>query len=322
MKTHLTLFLLVLALLGWSNANAKIWRINNTPGAKADFTNPQPAHDGASSGDTLHIEGSQNNYSDLTVTKPLVIIGNGYFLGENGELQANRLTSTINQLFFNAGSAGSTVMGMTLINLFVRTSNIVVSRNRVTTYLFLDISSPASNILVNQNYLNVMQQNNAQSVSDLLITNNYFGGPVSFPASFIPLLQNNIFSNNVNVHNATLTNNIMREGTFTPNNSTFTNNVGNATQFGTANNNKSNVNMGDVFVGATGNSTDGQYKLKQNSPASGAGAGGTDAGMFGGTKPYVLSGIPPVPAIYSFTVPATGSNTTPLNVVLKVRSNP
>ena len=50
----------------------------------------------------------------------------------------------------------------------------------------------------------------------------------------------------------------------------------------------------------------------------GAGVSGTDCGIFGGTIPYVLSGLPDIPAIYYFTL-FNISNT--LNVSLKVKSH-
>ncbi|HNU87663.1 MAG TPA: hypothetical protein PKJ94_05215, partial [Ferruginibacter sp.] len=89
------------------NTSAKIWRINNT-GVPADFTSPQTAVNSASvvNGDTLHIEASGASYGGLTLTKQLVIIGNGYLLGTlganaNPDLQANPATSLLSSVLFN-----------------------------------------------------------------------------------------------------------------------------------------------------------------------------------------------------------------------------
>ena len=68
-------------------------------------------------------------------------------------------------------------------------------------------------------------------------------------------------------------------------------------------------------------STDGKWKLKAGSPGIGAGFGGTDCGIFGGSEPYVLSGIPPIPTIYSLTAPAVGEKNTGLPIQIKVKSN-
>src|SRR5262245_37400294 len=99
------LLLIVNALLVL-NSSAKIWRINNS-GVPADFTKPQLANNSASvlNGDTLHIEPSGASYGSLTVTKQLIIIGNGYLLGTlgsnaNPDLQANPATSLLSSVLF------------------------------------------------------------------------------------------------------------------------------------------------------------------------------------------------------------------------------
>ena len=87
------------------------------------------------------------------------------------------------------------------------------------------------------------------------------------------------------------------------------------------NGNQLNVNMNDVFVCYTNCaafSADGRYQLKALSPAIGAGSNGEDCGMFGGTDPYVLSGMPPVPAIYYFNY---NFNNSTINVDMKVKSH-
>ncbi len=92
-------------------------------------------------------------------------------------------------------------------------------------------------------------------------------------------------------------------------------------QFGIENGNQSNVDMTTVFVGEEGNSTDGQYQLKQGSPAIGAGYDGEDCGAFGGATPYILSGLPAIPAIYFFISPAVGSSATGLSVQIKAKAH-
>lgn len=80
----------------------------------------------------------------------------------------------------------------------------------------------------------------------------------------------------------------------------------------------------DVFVGYSDQGTysnDGRWALKSGSPAKGAGAGGTDAGIFGGTNPYKLSGIPRIPSFYKLTAPSTNTSTNPYTITFSVRSN-
>ena len=65
---------------------------------------------------------------------------------------------------------------------------------------------------------------------------------------------------------------------------------------------------------------DKNFILKAGSPAIGAGAGGIDAGAFGGPSPYHLSVQPNVPAIYKLVAPAvvTGAS---LTVTVSTKSN-
>lgn len=116
----------------------------------------------------------------------------------------------------------------------------------------------------------------------------------------------------------------MYNGTLGGSGNLVSNNIGNATQFGTADGNQQNVDMTTVFVGTGSN--DGYYKLKVGSPAIGAGYGSTvqnpvDAGMFGGSTSYVLSGLPAIPSIYFFANQPVGSNSDPIDVQIKVKSN-
>ena len=90
---------------------------------------------------------------------------------------------------------------------------------------------------------------------------------------------------------------------------------------GTENGNQSNVDMSTVFVGAGEGSTDGQWQLAENSPAIGAGLGGVDLGAFGGPTPYVLSGLPSMPAIYFLNAPISGSTNSGLQVQLKAKGH-
>jgi len=71
----------------------------------------------------------------------------------------------------------------------------------------------------------------------------------------------------------------------------------------TGNNNLFAVNMDNVFVGGAYNaarlySDDERFRLKGGSPGIGAGLDGVDVGIFGGSYPYRLSGMAPVPSTY------------------------
>lgn len=351
-----TLLLVVsLVLLVCLNATAKIWRVNNTIGITADFTTLQAAHDGAAAGDTLHVEGSPNNYSTLTFTKKLIVIGPGYYLSENPNTQAFTQSAKVSAFYFQPGSNGSIIMGLDFEGngIAIYTNDIVIRRNRfcsasgnifdysmgtISLYYNSNIggSAPVNNIIISENFGIRVDVNYAST--GLLISNNYMGyygytgdnttgQCLVLQTNAVAIVQNNIFRRGrITAYNSNFSNNIMVAGSFEGTGNLVSNNLANAEQFGTTNGNQGNIVMANVFVGAgTGISSDGQWKLKAGSPAIGAGYGSTaqnpvDVGMYGGTTAYKLSGQPPVPAIYFFENQPIGSNSDPIDVTIKVKS--
>jgi hypothetical protein len=119
------------------------------------------------------------------------------------------------------------------------------------------------------------------------------------------------------IYNAVISNSIIEDAGF-GGNSSFVNNIFNNAAVVATNGNQINVPINTVILGGSGN-PDVQEQLKPGSPAIGAGTSGQDIGPFGGTTPYVLSGIPSIPAVTGLTIPGSASTTLPVNV--KFRSN-
>lgn len=353
MKRILSFCATLFFALSYQSASAKIWRVNNNPSIVADFTTLQAAHDGAASGDTLHLEASPTSYGNLTLTKKLIILGTGYYLDENPNTQAIAQSSKVGSFTINPGSNGSVIMGLDFMGsaMGISSHDIVIRRNKfcsphsgvhdfntptITLGYVNNTSAPVSNIVISENYGVVIKVNYASS--GLLITNNYiaYGGSAAdnttgvcleLHADVVALIQNNIFRRGkIIANNSSFSNNIMVNGFLSGTGNLLSHNLANADQFGTTNGNQANVVMTSVFVGAgTGISSDGQWKLKAGSPALGAGYGSTagapvDCGMFGGNTPYVLAGQPSMPAIYFFENQPVGSNTDPIDVTIKVKS--
>ena len=329
-------------------AFAKIWRVNNNTGINADFTTLQAAHDGAASGDTVYLEGSPTSYGALTCTKKLNITGTGYFLDQNPDLQANAAISKANQIIFNAGSAGSTLQGIMFSNhqIIINVNDILIRRNYFgapngsnpiynAQPNLISVNNNASNISITQNFCvtiyapgtstGILIINNLLAVGFEYGEDNTSTNCLNLSENCIAIVKNNIFRNGlVRIFNSNLSNNIMYVGALAGTGNLLSNNIGNVTQFGTTSGNQSNVSMASVFE-LTG-SFDGAYKLKAGSPAIAAGYGSTNqnpvnCGIFGGSTPYVLSGIPPIPSIYFFANQPVGSNSDPIDVQIKVRSN-
>ena len=316
------------------NSSAKIWRVNSA-GLPADFTTIQAAHDAASvaAGDTLHIEPSTVSYGNLTSTKKLIIIGPGYFLNENSGQQANPTTATIGRLILNSGSDGSLITGLTITTSGnaheINTGNITISRNDFKgSHIYMSGSSSYSNVIISGNYgIGTVYYS---SSSELLITNLFILNNVvtslGLTNQFSGTIANNVIgSSNIRISNFIIKNNICIDGqwqtVFVGSNNTISNNISAANGgLPAGNGNQNYVSMANVFVGLSGNSTDGQYQLKLNSPAIGAGLNGEDCGIFGGNTPYHLSGLPKIPSVYLLTAP-TNSNGPTLPVTISVKTN-
>lgn len=341
-----------LVLFTTVNAEAKIWRVNNNVGIHADFTTLQLAHNGATAGDTLYLEGSTNSYGALTATKQLYIIGPGYYLDMMPNSQVGQQSAKVDNMSLNVGAAGTVIMGVDFngnaLNIYC--NDVTIRKNKFAQAITNDQLYWSGTITlnhVNNNGNNpgvsniIIAQNVGVTISatkpsnNILITNNiisYAGNHSENTTSAcleggqntVMLIQNNIFRRaRVNVYGSTLTNNILVAGSFMPNNNLYSNNISAGTQFGTDNGNQSNVTMSTVFT-ATG-APDEYYKLKPGSPAIGAGYGSTagnqiDCGVYSGSFPYVVAGLVNMPVIYFFNNQPIGSNTDPIKVSVKVKA--
>lgn len=341
MKKRVNYYLIFSLLFVFSNESliAKIWRVNNAPGINADFNNLQTAHDSANAGDTLYVEGTPSSYGDITCTKKLYLFGPGYFLAENENTSAIKNSAYVNGFTFNGGSQGTLVCGFYLYSgLTINTNNINIKRNDIGNIIVLhnrdsiylgqnyirgnlliyqDAPSIKTILIVNNIILNGINLNNCKSI---LFVNNHLVGCINGTESFF---NNNIFDENIGCGHGSIAD-VSKQNL-------FSNNIFKTAGVGSVNGNQANVDLSTVFlVAPTATkpqdvSTDGRWQLKVGSPAKAAGFGSTnekpvDIGPFGGTEPYVLSGLPPIPSIYFFEHQPIGSNADPLDVRIKVIS--
>ena len=341
MKRLTTIFL----MLCFFSASATSWRLNNNPAVDADFTTFQAAHDAASAGDTIYIEGTgdQNHYGNITISKKLIIIGPGFFLNENDSTYANPIFARFLSIYIQPTAAGTEIYGLYINTadantnqIRIRASDVIVSRNffHFHPYNTIRLDANVENVSITQNYAyQIETASNSIVANNILISNNFIQNVIDLNS-----LSNAIISNNVirayltNVYYSQIKNNIMYEnhgGDFL-----CVNNTGNYVAYNLAAGalvsggtygpgNVGNVNMANVFVGYPTQgvfSTDGKWQLKAGSPAIGAGEGGIDCGMFGGPLPYVLSGLPAIPRIYEALVPTAGSTVSGLPVIIKAKS--
>ncbi|MCF8298579.1 MAG: hypothetical protein K9J13_13610 [Saprospiraceae bacterium] len=311
------------------------YRVNNNTGADADFTTITSAVSGASSGDTLYVEGSSVSYGTFTLTKKLYLFGPGYFLTLNPETQANPASAIFETINLNGGSSGSLLTGLYINSrLYIDDDNIIIKRNFIGNNGIL-VNDNNFNIMILQNYIscNSYYESSIEvetNCSNVFIQNNFIHrGTAGYQNALIiagtstAIISNNYIRGNIEIRNSNFTNNILSWGGIISSNSSYHKNIGNSTQFpiDTANSvfNLQNIDMATVFE-ETAASSDGKKILKAGSPAIGYGVGGVDCGIFGGSDPYVLSGIPAIPAIYFFTAPSSGSSSTGLPVNVKIKS--
>lgn len=314
-----------------STVQAKVWRVNNTTGAMANFTQLTDAiaSSSVSNGDTIYLEGSSNNYAAATLTKKLVIIGPGYLLsGNNGNpgLQANTNTATITLNIDTTGS-GSKLMGLTTsVNIDGSVDDLIIERCdvNINQWRAYQTGQLIQNLRVNKCLVGTFRFT-TYPLENMEITNCIFQTGFTFNTGVNSLIRNCSFQNiSVNITNTYFSNNIISGVNFTHNNCTIKNCISNATNLPAGNGNQTGVASSAVFIGGT--STDGRYMLPAVSSARNAGEtinGITPhCGPFGTDDPYRLSGIPPIPTIYELTVPISVPNTSStMTITISTRSN-
>lgn len=341
----------IMLTLAWTiHAHARVIRVNNTGinciNPLECHTSLASAHTAANAGDTIHVEPSASSYGNVTFSKAVVVLGNGYFLGNaasngNDGLQVNTATSFCGNITVNADADGIVIKGLNINILSLVGSNasnplnnVSIIRNRIVNG---GTCAWTNNLMFIGNYvggtLNTGFGSNGNNA------NFYLGNNVLWNSEF-DNTDNGTFENNILyggsqpntlvMYNATVQNNISTvQNTHTFSNCTVRNNVGrgttNTTSYGTLNGNKNNIDPANVFVDfantSSSYSADSRWALINNSPASGAGFGGTDCGIFGGTGiPYKLSGLPDIPSIFRLTVPASAGGST-MNITFSTRIN-
>jgi hypothetical protein len=340
-------------LLNSLPSNATVWRVNNNPnytqGCNHCFSSLQVANDTSivMAGDTVHIEASSIDYvgsgtNEIMLSKKLIILGPGYFLNQNLNLQKNAVSATIRKLNFMPGSDfsivkgvsfywGSNIYGVEIFNV----SNILIESCYFVKGIKFSNNNPISDITLKKCYITtVLNSTNASSISNLLITNCYFGDDVDLYQAGLSrsgqIAHCVISSSNNNYIDISSSidfyNNIANINTFNPNNN------------GTANihdnifivslpvwlNGGNNIAMANATVFPSTGSPDSILNVNPIGicpQCYTAFPGNETFGMFGGVDPYRLGGIPNIPAIYQLQSPLNVIQGTPVNVNISTRSN-
>jgi hypothetical protein len=323
-------FILFVLILVSTSGFSKIWRINNNAGVVADHTTAQAAHDAAAVNDTLMFEPSGTSYGNLILAKTLTVFGVGYFLSNSNPNSPITTGSTLGSVTFNVGSTGSVMTGITLASTTtINTSNITIKGNNYAGGQ-ITVSTSASNVVIIRNFNVYIDVNGA--ASNVIISNNFLNGLDVNATQVGVIVTYNVIKASFTVAGQTFSNNIFCNGSSaTLTSSTVSNNIDArvtpSAVFGTSNGNLGNISPLIVFVGGSVSGSsfsvafDGDLVLKTGSPAIGAGIGGEDCGMFGGSNPYALSGLPPIPLLTKFVSSGIGSDTTPVQITISAQSS-
>jgi hypothetical protein len=177
----------------FTNAHARIWRVNNNAGISADTTSLIAAVALAASGDTIYLEPSATSYDpsyNVTINKRLKIFGNGSFLSAHPGLQINPNDSYFpNYLTFERGSSGSAIYGIRAGHITINDSINDITIQRCRTAITVYGSGTKLNIL--ENWLSGFSRQSGGTRTDLMIRNNIFTSSLSVLRTDVGIIQNN-----------------------------------------------------------------------------------------------------------------------------------
>ncbi|MCK5906451.1 MAG: hypothetical protein KAG37_02620, partial [Flavobacteriales bacterium] len=147
------------------------------------------------------------------------------------------------------------------------------------------------------------------TASNSIFNNNIILGQINLASTGTGnVIKNNYIKTTLRVHGSHLRNNLVKGGIITDNG------------------NNDSYNISDVGTGISdyfksdASSSDGEYMLSDTSPAKNSGEDGVDCGPFGGTNPYVLSGIPKGPHIYDATIGTSANKEDGLDISIKIKT--
>ncbi len=336
MKTKL--FLSIALMLAFICNSQTVITVDNSVGSNAQFSDLQSAISSASNNDIIYVHASEINYGNITVDKPLTLIG---FSHTDADKE-----SMVTDLIFGANASNCRITGLHITDdVFLSNANvgIVFENNRFDADIFFN-NSGADNVLFRGNIIWNIGRNasfsNENNLTNAIIENNIILNNINIKFHESVSIKNNIFLNeNIIVNLSTSTGDLIIQdcifyssigSIYNPNNTgvvfnnclTYNNVSGVTNLVGT--NNINDVNP--LFVSATDDFFDAatdDYHLQGGSTAIGAGISGGDLGIFN-AGPFVFNnfgftnGIPTVNITSITNTVTVGGN---LEVTITTNSN-
>lgn len=301
-----------------NNVDARSWRINSKPEAKANFLSIEKATSSSDvlNGDTLYLDPGCLLTSSQQVRKSVTIIGTGYNL-------KNVTEETLINLHIT--SSNVKIEGCYLNSLYIYggkgISNIVIERCKVVGSINLgDSYTTINNIKINSCYISGELIHERGTVLDVDISNCIIKGRIdnfsystftnntilcSKKGALLTNIQNSKISNNIILNTSTeyATDGDQQTDSYSnytianvsvSDNNTITNTVLSTDASHAFADHPDNKFIGakpeDVFT--MQGTEEERYRLKADSPAKGYGYNGCDCGAYDGMFPYVVSGHP------------------------------
>lgn len=317
MKPFTNFTIILAAVCGISFA--KTITVDNKPGAVAMYADFASAVAAADPGDTLLLAGSPTSYGTHTLYKRLTIIGPGYFLAENKIPGADSHPASINLYLrrkIGIDSSGYVLSGLKCGVIDARSWNDPDASG---------VASTAPSAFVSKCQISGLSLGSASRIEqvyvfgtaviagdDSVIKNSYFNAIIfeinSETYSQNSTVENCVFyyapgNNRAGQESNSFVNCIFLTGGPARGSVSYSLFCNAAASSGVGN--QGGMSSSNVLIRGGSLSWDLDLQLKPNSPAIGAGFGGTDIGVFGGDKPYVLSGLPNRPRITQLIVPST-----------------
>ena len=317
-------------------SNATILRVSNVPGSSAPYTSIQDAHDAASEGDTIMVDGSSISYGSIEIKKQLVLIGPGYWLTENGIISEGATFARINNLTIAEGASGTIIQGFRIwenLNdaMSIRANNCVITRCSITGGSangngIVFYGNGMSGGVVHQNiFFNSCVAGSSQTkwadpanmTSNVQVTNNIFAisgwskrAIVSFTNSYIAY--NSIITDDFDEPRFSGCSACTIEHNIIPNKDIWYKNTA------IVDNNEWSDNYVGGVLDVDGNKIYSTYTTDKDIRDAELAMSEGLYGAFAGDSPYVISGIPAGPVIEDLIVPTTVEKGSTMNVTIKV----
>lgn len=330
MHIHSLLFTSGLLFSVAASLAGRVWLVDNNTANNfgADFNNLQEALDTAVDGDVIQLIGSDTPYrgtddpAQLVINKKLRIVGPGYNLKSNypdwpGQQQKPATFSHVMQIH-----ASDVVVEGLSAGFEVKPQAKNVTIRRCKTIFYGSITAPNTDSLkIIQCILGGVNFNGAKN---LVLSNNIIHSQsiILEDNSSAVIIGNTFDRSDLGSRNALVSSNLFIDCTISVNqNSTWEYNVSNKDNIPASGNKIDLKGPLSYLSGSPDINAEATFFLKSDSPAKGAGYNG-DAGAFGGSDPYVLSGLPVAPFLKSMEMQGQVTRETGVKVKITAQARP